>query len=281
MLAGFRRGLSEAGFDDNRNVRFEYRWAEGHYERLPALAADLIAHRPAVIFATGDAPWPAKEATNTIPIVFATGVDPIDTRLVASLDKPGGNVTGMSWSSNALVPKRLELVRDLVPHIGVIGALVNTKNPSAEIDIRALRSAAAALRLKVEVHGASTVAEVAEAFATMARQKVEAVIVGADSFFVNQRKNIVALEARYALPGSHSIREYVVDGGLMSYAPNRLESFRVAGSYVGRILKGEKAADLPVQLPTRFELAINLKTAKTLGLDVPATVLARADEVIE
>ena len=281
MLTAFRRGLTEIGFDEGRNVMFEYRWAEGFYDRLPTMAADLIQRQASVIVATGDAHVAVKTATTTIPIVFVTGADPVEMGLVRSLNKPGGNVTGVSWYSNPVLPKRLGMLRDLVPELSVIGALVNPKNPSAEIDIRALQSAADMLKLRLEIHRASTFDEITEAFASMAQQGVGAILVGADSFFVSQRAGIVALEARYALPASHPIREFVVAGGLMSYAPDRRDSFRVAGTYVGRILRGERPADLPVQLPTRFELAINLKTAKALGLTIPQSLLATADEVIE
>ena len=281
LLMAFRVGLRDVGYEDGRNVKLEYRWAEGRYDRIPALAAELVQKQVAVIMAIGDSAWAAKEATTTIPIVFANGSDPIEAGLVESLDRPRGNVTGVSWTSNPLFPKRLELLHDLIPQISTVGALVNPRNPSAEIDVAAMQHAAELIGLQMELHNASTFEEITDVFSTMAQHKLNAVVVGADSFFVSQQKNIVALAARYALPTSYPIREYVAAGGLMSYAPNREESLHVAGMYVGRILKGEKTSELPVQLPTKFELAINLKTAQTLGLTIPQTLLAVADEVIE
>ena len=280
-LPAIRRGLKDSGYEEGRNLRIEYRWAEGRYDRLPAMAADLVDRKVAVIIATGDSAWTAKKATASIPIVFANGSDPVESGLVPSLSRPGGNVTGASWTSNPLVPKRLELLRDLVPKLATIGALVNPGNPSVAIDIRAIEAGAGGLWLKLDLRRAGTIEELNAAFDGMAERKVDAVLVGADSFYAGRRKDIIALAARYALPASHSVKENVLAGGLMSYSPRREDSFHLAGVYAGRILKGARPADLPVQLPTRFQLAVNLKTAKALGLQVPESFLLRADEVIE
>jgi putative ABC transport system substrate-binding protein len=281
MLAAFHEGLREAGFVEGRNVRFEYRWAEGRYDRLPDMATDLVQRRVAVILATGDSGWSAKNATSSIPIVFANGSDPVEAKLVESLSRPVGNITGVSWTSNPLVPKRLELLRDLVPTMRVIGALVNPGNPSAAIDTHALKAGAVRLDLSLELQQAGKPDELVAAFQGFAGAKVGAVVVGADSFFASRRSEIVALTAQHMLPASFSVPEYVRAGGLMSYAPSRKAAFHLAGAYVGRILKGAKPGDLPVQLPTKFELAINLKSARALGLSVPPSLLALANEVIE
>jgi putative ABC transport system substrate-binding protein len=280
-IPALHQGLRDAGYAEGRNLRVEYRWAEGVYDRLPAMAADLVQRKVSVIVAVGDSAWTAKEATASIPIVFANGSDPVESGLVPSLSRPDGNVTGASWTSNPLMPKRLELLRDLVPQLSSIGALVNPGNPSAAIDIRAIEAGARGLGLKLDLHKASTIDEVTAAFATMAERKVDAVLMGADSFFSLIRDQIVALVVGHRLPASHPVREDVLAGGLMSYAPRREDSLRLAGVYAGRILKGERPADLPVQLPTRFQLAINLRTARTLGVSIPETFLLRADEVIE
>jgi putative ABC transport system substrate-binding protein len=281
MLSHFQGGLGDTGFVENRNVRFEYRWAEGVYDRLPGMAADLAQRRVAAIFATGDSGWAARDATGTIPIVFANGSDPVEAGLVDNLSRPSANVTGVSWTSNPLVPKRLELLRDLVPGMAVVGALINPRNPSAGIDARALRVGASALGLRLELQNAISPDDLVRAFAAFAQRKAGAIVVGADSFFTTRRSEITALAARYALPASYSVREYAAQGGLMSYSPRREEVFRLAGTYVGRILKGTKPGDLPVQLPTKFELVINLRTARELGLNVPPNVLTLADAVIE
>jgi ABC-type uncharacterized transport system substrate-binding protein len=277
----FRQGLADAGFVVGKNVELEYRWAEGRYDYIPALAADLVQRRVAVIVAIGDSAWAAKAATTTIPIVFANGSDPVASGLVPNLSRPGGNVTGVSWTSNPLVPKQLEFLRDLIPRIDAIGFLVNPNNPSAEIDIHAVQSAARTLQLRLEVHRASTKDDISAAFVTMSQQRLSAVVIGADSFFVARRRDIVAQAAQHKLPASYAVKEYIATGGLMSYAPPRAEMFRLAGVYAGRILNGEKPADLPVQLPTKFELSINVATAKALGLIIPPSLLALADEVIE
>jgi putative ABC transport system substrate-binding protein len=281
MLAAFRAGLREGGFVEGQNVKLDYRYAEGRYDILPALATDLVQRGASIVVATGDSAWAAKAATTTIPIVFANGSDPVEAGLVPSLSRPYGNVTGVSWTSNPLMPKRLEILRDLVPGISSMAALVNRSNPSAEMDSRAMLEGARTLGLQLSIHKASTLDELAFEFAEMARQQAGAVVVGADSFFAARRREIIALAARHALPASYSIREYVVEGGLVCYAPDRADSFRLAGVYTARILKGERPADLPVQLPTKFQLVINLRTVRMLGLVVPPTLLARADEVIE
>jgi putative ABC transport system substrate-binding protein len=283
VVAAFQQGLREVGFIEGQNVVIAFRWAEGHYDRLPALAADLIGVRAAVLFAAGGPPsaLAAKAATPTIPIVFSAVNDPVQLGLVASLNRPGGNVTGMSLFASELWEKVVQLLKELVPAATVIAYLVNPSNPSAEMYSKAGVAAARALGIQVHVLNASTEHDLEETFASLVKLGAGGLVVPNEPFFDSQRDRIVALSARYAVAAVYSIREYVVAGGLMSYGTSLADSYRRAGIYVGRILKGEKPADLPVMQPTKFELVINLKTARALGLEVPPTLLARADEVIE
>ncbi len=281
--AGFRRGLAETGYVEGQNVAVEYRWAGGRYDQLPALAADLVRRRVAVIAAGGtSAPaLAAKAATSTIPIVFQTGSDPVKDGLVASLNRPGGNITGVSRLSFALGPKRLELLHELVPKATVIAFLVNPANPVAASQIQEIREPARSLGLQVHVLEASSEAKIEIAFETLMQQRVGALLLANDTFLSGRRELFIALAARHAIPVMYPARDAVTAGGLMSYDASAEDSFRQVGTYVGRILKGEKPADLPVLQPTKFELALNVKAAKALGLDVPPMLLARADEVIE
>jgi putative ABC transport system substrate-binding protein len=281
-MAGFRRGLGETGYVEGRNVAIEYRWADGQYDRLPALAADLVRRQVTVI--TTSAPiasaLAAKTATATIPIVFATGADPVKFGLVASFNRPGGNVTGVSFVSNALVPKQLELLRELVPSAEAIALLVNPNNPNAEFDAKDAQASALSLKRSLQILNAGSVSEIDTAFATLVQQRIGALLLAPDTFLTGRREQLVTLARYHRIPLS-SDRESTIAGGLMSYGANRADSYRQAGAYVGRILKGEKPADLPVVQPTKFELVINLQTAKLLGLNIPPGVLAQADEVIE
>ncbi len=283
VSAGFRQGLSEAGYGEGQTVVIEKRSAEGRYERLPALAAELVSRRVAVIVAAGgNAPaLAAKAATGKIPIVFLTGGDPVRAGLVASLNQPGGNLTGVTTVFSALVPKRVELLYQLVPKAAAIRALVNPNYPEADLQVQELREAAGAIRKQIQIVKAGTQSEIDAAFATLARQGTDAILVANDPFFDSRRDQIAALAARHAIPAIYSGREYVAAGGLISYGPNLTEAARQAGVYTGRILKGAKPADLPVLQPTKFELVINLKAAKALGLTIPQSVLLRADEVIQ
>jgi putative ABC transport system substrate-binding protein len=283
LAAAFRQGLADTGYVEGGNLRIEYRWAEGHYDRLPALAADLAARRVAVIAATGgpSSAQAAKQATSTIPIVFATGTDPVATGLVGSLARPGGTLTGLAIFNLQLIPKRLELVSELVPAARDCGLLVNPKNPNAEPTIGAARQAANARGLRLQVAQASSEAELDSAFTGLAEQHAGALLVGGDPFFTGRRAQIAALAARHNIPAIYEFREFAAAGGLISYAPSLAAIYRQVGVYAGRILRGAKPAELPVEQPTKFELVINLKTAKALGLAVPQSLLARADEVIE
>ena len=280
-VKGFREGLKEAGFIDGQNTTIEYRWAEGQYDRLPALAADLVRRRVTVITANGPAVQVAKTATATIPIVFFTGGDPVKLGLVASLARPGGNLTGVSGLADELTAKRLELLSELVPRAAVIALLMNPNNATAERVIRDVQEAARTKGLQLHVLKASSESEIDTAFASLVQLHAGALVVGADPFLTNRREQLVALASRHAVPSIYAWREFAASGGLISYGASLTSAFRLVGTYTGRILKGAKPADLPVEQPTRFELVVNLKTAKALGLTVPPSILARADEVIE
>jgi putative ABC transport system substrate-binding protein len=280
-LAGFHKGLRQAGFVEGRNVAIEYRWAAGQNARLPELAADLVRKQVAVIATLSSTPatLAAKAATTTIPIFFLIAEDPVELGLVASLNRPGGNATGISSQNMELVAKRLSLLREFAPQAGNIAALLNSNNPNAKPVSRMLAAAAATLGVQLNVLEASTDLEIEQAF--LALKPGSALLVGTDPSFFARRASLIALAARHAVPAMYDNRESPDAGGLMSYGQNTETSWEQAGTYVGRILKGEKPADLPVVQPTKFEFVVNLKTARALGLDVPASMQARADEVIE
>ena len=282
-LAAFHKGLGETGYIEGQNVAIEYRWAEVDYNRLPALAADLVRRQVAVIAATrGPAPArAAKAVTSTIPIVFQSGTDPVRDGLVASLNRPGANVTGASRLSTDLIPKRLGLMAEIVPKMTAIALLFNSAGPQAESQVQEMQEPTRALGLRLYLAKASTEDELDAAFAGVAQSGAGAMIIANDPLFNSRRERVIALALRHAIPVTFADRESVVAGGLMSYAASFTDSFRQIGVYVGRILKGANPADLPVQQPTKFELVINLKTAKALGLTVPDKLLALADEVIE
>ena len=280
-VTAFRQGLKEAGFVEGQNVTIEYRSADNQPDRLPALVADLIRHPVAVIVGNTDSALAAKSATTTLPIVFATGSDPVRDGLVASLNRPGGNITGVSFFSAVLGAKRLELLRQMVSRAPIIAMLVNPNTPLTETERRDVQAAAQAIGQQLIVVDASNDREIETAFATFVQRGAGALLVGSGGFLNSKRERIAALADRYALPVNWSQREGVVAGGLMSYGPSIRDAYRQVGIYVARILKGERPADLPVIQSIKFDLVVNLKTAKTLGLTVPPTLLATADEVIE
>jgi putative ABC transport system substrate-binding protein len=281
QLAAFRQGLSDTGWIEGQNLAIEYRWAEFHYDRLPALAADLVGRKVDVIAACGGSgeALAAQRATSTIPIVFAVGTDPVGTGLVASLARPGGNLTGGAILTVELTQKRVELISELVPQAKVIGYLINPKNSAIEPNIASAREAAGAKGLRFEIRKAGTEREIDDVFTTLG--KVDGLVVGGDALFISRREQVVSLAARYRVPAIYIWRECVVAGGLISLGAIFTAASRVAGTYAGKILNGAIPADLPVQQSTNFELVINLNTAKALGLTVPPAILARADEVIE
>lgn len=281
-LAAFRQGLNETGTIEGENLAIEYRWADGQYDRLPALASDLVGRQVVVIVAYTDAAaLAAKAATTTIPIVFLSGDDPVKLGLVKSLARPTENLTGVSWFGVDLVPKQLSLLHELVPNAAVIALLVDLNVPDAASRAGEVQAAARALRLHLVVLNVRTASDIDMAFASLAREQVGALIVGAGGFLVSRRNQIIALASRHAIPTIYGFREYSADGGLISYGNDIADAFRRAGVYTGRILKGDKPADLPVERTTKFELVINLKTANTLGLSLPLGLQQRADEVIE
>jgi len=282
-VAAFREGLKEAGYVEGKNVVIEYRWPEGDYDRLATLAADLVRRQVAVIAAVGGEPSPlaAKAATATIPIVFSIGGDPVRLGLVASLNRPGGNITGVNFFQSDLGAKRLGLLHDLLPKASTMGMLVNPTFADAETHARDVKEAALPLGLQIHVVRARTADDFDTAFAALAEQKIAALLLANDAFFLSERRKLIVLAARYAIPAVYFWREFAVEGGLMSYSPSLAQAYRQVGIYTGKILNGAKPADLPVVQPTKFEFVINLKTAKTLGLTFPPGLLAIADEVIE
>jgi len=282
FMGAFRQGLSEAGYVEGQNLAIEYRWAEGHYDRLPALAADLVDRKVDLIMASSPpSALAAKSATSTIPIVFRSGADPVGDGLIASLAHPGGNLTGVSFIADELTAKRLALLSELVPRAGVIALLMNPNNATAERVIRDVQEAARTNGLQLHVLKASSEREIDSAFASLVQLHVDALVVGADPFLSTRREQLVTLASRRAVPAIYAWREFAAIGGLISYGSSLTAAFRLVGAYAGKILKGTKPADLPVEQPTKYELVINLKTAKALGITVPPTLLASADEVIE
>jgi putative ABC transport system substrate-binding protein len=283
FVEAFRQGLGDRGFVEGRNVRVEYRWADNQYDRLPSLASELVTSPVAVIVASGGpvSALAAKAATSTIPVVFTATSDPVKLGLVASLNRPGGNVTGSAMFTAELDPKRLELLRELAPTALVIGAFVNPGRSDADEQFRNVQQAGRALGLQVVILSASSERDIEAAFEGLAGQRIEALLVGADPFFASRREQLVALAARYRVPATYMTRDFVVAGGLASYGTNTADGYRQAGIYAGQILKGAKPADLPVIQPTKFELVLNLRTAKALGLTVSREFLLRADDVVE
>ena len=283
FLKAFQQGLREQEFVEGRNVTIEYRWAEGHFDELDTMAAELVVDGAALIAAAGGtrSAQAAKNSTPTIPIVFVLGVDPVKLGLVTTFNNPGGNITGLTIIANELVPKRLNLLYDLDPGIRNAAIVVSPESPTADVEIDSGRAAASNTGRPFFVFKASSEREIDAAFASASEQQVHALVISPDPFFMTRRAQIVGLAANRKMLVMYAFREFVDDGGLMSYGPNLANAYHEAGVYAGRILKGEKPADLPVMQPTKFELIINLKTAKALGLEIPPTLLARADEVIE
>ena len=280
-MAAFRKGLNETGYVEGQNVTVEYHWLEGHYDRLPALLADLVRRQVAVIATPGNVPSiAAKAATATIPIVFGVGDDPVKLGLVASLARPGGNATGINFFVTEVVAKRLRLLHDLVPKAVRIAVLVNPENAS-KTTLREVQDAAPTIGLQIQILNARTIAEIDTAFATLARERPDALFVAGDAFFLDRRVQFATLTARDRIPATYSVRELVTAGGLMSYGPDLADAVHHVGVYTGSILKGAKPADLPVVQSTKLELVINLQTARALGIEVPSGVLSIADEVIE
>ena len=283
LIGVIRQALNETGLIEGQNVTLDYRWAEGRYDRLAGLAADLVRRQVAVIVTIGGEPsaLAAKAATATIPIVFVGGADPIRSGLVTSLSRPDGNLTGVSTFIAEMEPKRLGLLRELRPHATTTAFLVNPKYFQSEIQASEVQTAARSVGQQIEILNASTIRDIDTAFATLAQMRADALLVAGDPFFFNRAAQLVVLAARHAIPTLYSRREFPAAGGLISYGPNQDDSYRLLGVYAARILKGEKPGDLPIQLPTKFELVINLSTANALRLEIPPTLLARADEVME
>jgi putative ABC transport system substrate-binding protein len=281
-VMGFLRGLNEAGYLEGQSVAIEYRWADGYYDRLPRLAADLVHRRVAVLAADGiNAALAAKAATSTIPIVFSTGADPVKLGLVASLNRPGGNVTGVSILTVGLVAKRLEVLCEAIPKVSTIGLLVNPLQATDEVQVREAQDAARSLGRQIVVLNVSTKEDIDTAFDKVVQQRIAAVVAGSDAFITTRSEQLAALATRHRIPAVMEVREFVAAGGLMSYGTSHVDGHRQVGVYTGRILKGERPADLPVVQSTKVELAINLKAARALGITFPITLLGRADEVIE
>jgi putative ABC transport system substrate-binding protein len=281
MVAAFHQGLKDTGYVEAQSVRIEHRWADGQYDRLPAMAVDLVHHQVAVIVTNSPGMLAAKAATTTIPIVFTTSGDPVELGFVASLARPGRNITGVTQLNVEVAPKRLELMHELVPTATIMAVLLNPTYPSAETQSRGMQAAARTLGLQLHILRASNERDIDDAFATLAQLRAGAFVISSDPFFNTRAEQFAALALRHAVPTIFQYREFAAAGGLMSYGGSIIDSYRQAGVYTGRILKGEKPADLPVQQSTKVELIINLKTAKALGLTVPITLLGRADEVIE
>jgi putative ABC transport system substrate-binding protein len=283
LAAAFHRGFKEAGFVEGQNVRVEYRWAEGQFDRIPTLAADLVERKVDVIFASGGnvSAQAAKAATTSIPVIFTTADDPVATGLVTNLGRPTGNVTGVTWMGAYLQPKNVELLHEILPGVSAIGLLLNPNRPNARLQMRTYEEAAERFGKRIRAFHATNSDEIDAAFATIAAERVGALIIGTDPFFLDRRGQLVALAARHELPTVYFLRAFVSAGGLAGYGGDLADTYYQCGLYAGRILKGSKPADLPVQQATKLDLVINLKTAKSLGLTVPLPLLARADEVIE